>query len=162
MSVSENTQVIHSVAQIISGAGMGVTIESSEVTDVKLLTTINNTLKDGERTKSIGKVVEILSEVVLAYEAGYKVRFTTSLESKLPSQGDNKMVSDIAELVNFIKSEDNSLWFDLYSASLNLEPFENISLLIENEAVLDYITQNHCYEDDDSDDGVISNELPTT
>ena len=121
MSELQTAQAINSIAQVVSGAGLGVSIKRSEVTDVKLLTTINTATKDGERTKSITNTVEILSETVLVYDAGYEIRFSSSLESSLAPNSD-KMIGDMEGIIDFIKTKEPSLWFDLYSTSLNQEP----------------------------------------
>ena len=154
MSELQTAQAINSIAQVVSGAGLGVSIKRSEVTDVKLLTTINTATKDGERTKSITNTVEILSETVLVYDAGYEIRFSSSLESSLAPNSD-KMIGDMEGIIDFIKTKEPSLWFDLYSTSLNLEPSENVSLVTQNQAVIDFISENDSYQDDDSIDGVI-------
>lgn len=141
---------IKSLAHLVSGLGMGVSIGSIDIVEVDISNGYikSHVIGADKKVVTLRSVIKQITEVVLVYEAGYQIHFSCSLEETLYNAQDGAGI-DKEAAIEIIKKHGKAffiglfsketLLLDLSSKNIGLEAWENISITIQNEAVLNFL-----------------------
>ena len=131
---------IKSLAHLVSGLGMGVSVGSIDVFEVDISNAYvkSHIVGADKKVVTLRSVIKQIAEVVLVYAAGYQMHFSCSLEETLYNvQGGAGIDKELA--IDLIKEHNKTFFMDLFSKDTGLETWENISVTVQNKAVLDFL-----------------------
>ena len=132
---------VTTVEQLIGGCNDGVAIIAAKTCWVNLTTKTEPFKHEGEILRKTTNYVEVVSEISLDYDAGYQVHLTAALmsDSIAAITRDGMTVSDVSLLM---KDKKTPFVFSLSESFVGMTASENITLTVQNQAVLDFLEEH--------------------
>lgn len=146
------SQEVTSIEQILAGFGDGVSIMAVNITSLLCTNRVEPSTKEGKAVRVTKSYVDVVTDISLDYDAGYQVHFTASFESERVNTGKNNHLA-IDGVNQFMKEQKDKLYFSMANQNIDLAACENITLTIQNPAILSYLEDNRMiYECEPADE----------
>lgn len=149
MSNPQKNPSILNLRALIAGCGMGVSVKSAEMLDTHFTTSVTKAMRSGEERRSVCSSIAILSNITLSYEAGYDIHLTTALTLPFPTLNHDGVGLGFEQFLEATAANDDMI-IDVYHDSIDMKPYQQISMRITNEKAGDWLEeQNMAFADKD-------------
>ena len=153
-TTANSVEKINTIEQLVGGCNAGVSIMAVDISWVDLTTRVRPDAVEGKALKCIVNHIETTSRISLDYDAGYQIHFTAMLASDtLYANKNNGIV--IGEVAPLMKSKDTNFRFFLDEQHTGKLPHYNISITVQNPAVLRFLKDNgYVYGNEPADESL--------